>query len=295
MKKSSEFFIGLFSCILLVVLYWGINFLKGENLFSNKRFYYALYENIDGLTISRPVTVNGFKVGQVSNISFQPGVKANLIVEFAIEESISFSNLSILEIYDADIMGTKSVQLKIIEDGEVAISGDTLIGAIASGLTSEVSEQFGSVKVGLDQLIISFDKVLNEINSLSSTANRILLNNEHAMKESVNNVLSISNVVENQAERINDILVNLSNVSDSISNINFIEISDNIDNLSNQFESLLMNMQSNESTIGKILTNDSLYSQLSNTLINMDSLLVDLRNNPKKYVNFSVFGGDNKQ
>jgi len=294
-KKSSEFFIGLFSCILLVVLYWGINFLKGENLFSNKRFYYALYENIDGLTISRPVTVNGFKVGQVSNISFQPGVKANLIVEFAIEESISFSNLSILEIYDADIMGTKSVQLKIIEDGEVAISGDTLIGAIASGLTSEVSEQFGSVKVGLDQLIISFDKVLNEINSLSSTANRILLNNEHAMKESVNNVLSISNVVENQAERINDILVNLSNVSDSISNINFIEISDNIDNLSNQFESLLMNMQSNESTIGKILTNDSLYSQLSNTLINMDSLLVDLRNNPKKYVNFSVFGGDNKQ
>ncbi|MDC0189526.1 MlaD family protein, partial [Flavobacteriales bacterium] len=102
MKKSSEFFIGLFSCILLVVLYWGVNFLKGENLFSNKRFYYALYENIDGLTISRPVTVNGFKVGQVSNISFQPGIKAYLIVEFAIEESISFSNSSVLEIYDAD-------------------------------------------------------------------------------------------------------------------------------------------------------------------------------------------------
>ena len=74
MKKSSEFLIGLFTCILLVVLYWGINFLKGENLFSNKRFYYALYENIDGLTISWPVTVNGFKVGQVSNISFQPGL-----------------------------------------------------------------------------------------------------------------------------------------------------------------------------------------------------------------------------
>ena len=294
MKKSSEFFIGLFSCILIVVLYWGINFLKGENLFSNKRFYYALYENIDGLTISRPVTVNGFKVGQVSNISFQPGLRANLIVEFAIEESISFSNLSIFEIYDADIMGTKSVQLKIIEDGEVAISGDTLIGTIASGLTSEVSEQFGSVKVGLDQLIISFDKVLNEINSLSSTANRILLNNENAMKKSVNNVLSISNVVENQAESINDILVNLSNVSDSISNINFIEISNNIDNISHQLESLLMKMQSNESTIGKILTNDSLFNQFSNTLINMDSLLIDLRNNPKKYVNFSVFGGDNK-
>ncbi len=292
MKKSSEFLIGLFTCILLVVLYWGINFLKGENLFSNKRFYYALYENIDGLTISRPVTVNGFKVGQVSNISFQPGPEAHLIVEFSIEENISFSNSSILEIYDADIMGTKSVQLKIIEDGVLALSGDTLIGTIASGLTSEVSEQFGSVKVGLDQLIISFDKVLNEVNSLSSTANRILLNNENNMKKSMNNVLSISNVVENQSKNIDNILNNISNISDSINQINFIETSNNIASISYQLNSLLFDIQSTNSSLGKLITEDSIYNQLSHTLINLDSLLIDLKSNPKKYVNFSVFGGD---
>tara|TARA_Y100000589_G_scaffold212859_1_gene200671 strand:+ start:3177 stop:4010 length:834 start_codon:yes stop_codon:yes gene_type:complete len=277
---------------LLVVLYWGINFLKGENLFSNKRFYYALYENIDGLTISRPVTVNGFKVGQVSNISFQPGPEAHLIVEFSIEENISFSNSSILEIYDADIMGTKSVQLKIIEDGVLALSGDTLIGTIASGLTSEVSEQFGSVKVGLDQLIISFDKVLNEVNSLSSTANRILLNNENNMKKSMNNVLSISNVVENQSKNIDNILNNISNISDSINQINFIETSNNIASISYQLNSLLFDIQSTNSSLGKLITEDSIYNQLSHTLINLDSLLIDLKSNPKKYVNFSVFGGD---
>ncbi|MBJ04756.1 MAG: hypothetical protein CMP65_02490 [Flavobacteriales bacterium] len=292
LKKSSEFLIGLFTCILLVVLYWGINFLKGENLFSNKRFYYALYENIDGLTISRPVTVNGFKVGQVSNISFQPGPEAHLIVEFSIEENISFSNSSILEIYDADIMGTKSVQLKIIEDGVLALSGDTLIGTIASGLTSEVSEQFGSVKVGLDQLIISFDKVLNEVNSLSSTANRILLNNENNMKKSMNNVLSISNVVENQSKNIDNILNNISNISDSINQINFIETSNNIASISYQLNSLLFDIQSTNSSLGKLITEDSIYNQLSHTLINLDSLLIDLKSNPKKYVNFSVFGGD---
>ena len=106
MKKSNELLIGLFVCTSLAVLYWGINFLKGENIFSNKTFFYAVYENVDGLTISRPVTVNGFRVGQVSNITFHSHKNANLIVEVAIEEDITFSTNSILEIYDSDLMGS---------------------------------------------------------------------------------------------------------------------------------------------------------------------------------------------
>ena len=85
MHKSTELLIGLFTFILLSVLYWGVNFLKGENLFSNKRYFYAIYENVNGLTISRPVTVNGFRVGQVSNISFYSEETGHLIVEVAIE------------------------------------------------------------------------------------------------------------------------------------------------------------------------------------------------------------------
>ena len=75
MNKSRELLIGIFACVMLAILYWGINFLKGENLFSNKRYFYAVYENVDGLTISRPVTVNGFRVGQVSNINFSKNKK----------------------------------------------------------------------------------------------------------------------------------------------------------------------------------------------------------------------------
>ena len=163
MNKSKEFLIGFFTLTLLVVLYWGINFLKGENVFSDKRFFYAIYDNVNGLTISRPVTINGFKVGQVSNIHLNPGEKGNLIVEIAIEENITFSKNSIFEIYDYDIMGAKAVQLQMTDGSTIAMSGDTLKGSIANGLTSEVSEQFGSVKVGLDQVIISFNKVLKEV------------------------------------------------------------------------------------------------------------------------------------
>ena len=88
MKKSNELLIGLFTCILLAILYWGINFLKGENIFSNKRFFYSVFENVDGLTISRPVTMNGFRVGQVSNIAFNSTYNGNLIVQVSIEEDI---------------------------------------------------------------------------------------------------------------------------------------------------------------------------------------------------------------
>ena len=294
MKKSNELLIGIFVCVLLAVLYWGVNFLKGENLFSDKRFFYAVYDNINGLTTSRPVTVNGFRIGQVSNISFDSDNSANLIVQVAIEEDIIFTTNSILEIYDSDIMGTKSVQLKIGNNSETAISGDTLIGSIASGLTSEVSEQFGSVKVGVDQLIISFNKVLQEVKKLSSTANRILLENEVRMANSIENIESISEVIEVNTYNINNMLSNLSTITDSISNVNFIGLSDKMMEISTHLELLLINIDKGEGSLGKLVASDSIYNDVSNTIKHLDALLIDIRENPKKYINISVFGGNKK-
>ena len=294
MKKSNELLIGIFVCVLLAVLYWGVNFLKGENLFSDKRFFYAVYDNINGLTTSRPVTVNGFRIGQVSNISFDSDNSANLIVQVAIEEDIIFTTNSILEIYDSDIMGTKSVQLKIGNNSETAISGDTLIGSIASGLTSEVSEQFGSVKVGVDQLIISFNKVLQEVKKLSSTANRILLENEVRMANSIENIESISEVIEVNTYNINNMLSNLSTITDSISNVNFIGLSDKMMEISTHLELLLINIDKGEGSLGKLVASDSIYNDVSNTIKHLDTLLIDIRENPKKYINISVFGGNKK-
>ncbi len=293
MKRSNELLIGLFTCVLLAVLYWGVNFLKGENLFSNKQFFYAVYDNVNGLTISRPVTINGFKVGQVSNIDFN-SENADLIVQVAIEEDIPFSTNSILEIYDSDIMGSKSLQLKVRSGNKMANSGDTLIGSIATGLTSEVSEQFGSVKVGLDQLIISFDKVLKEIEILSGTANRLLLDNEYKLSTSMNNIEAVSSVIETHTRSIDKILINLSEITDSLSSIKYMSISDNILHVSQQLESILSSVQTTDGTIGKIIYQDSIYNDLRSVISSMDHLLIDVQNNPKKYINISIWGNDKK-
>ncbi len=293
MKKSNELLIGIFTCVLLVVLYWGVNFLKGENLFSNKKFFYAVYENVDGLTISRPVTINGFKVGQVANIDFNSN-NADLIVEVAIEEDIPFSTNSILEIYDSDIMGSKSLELKFKSGNQMAKSGDTLVGSIASGLTSEVTEQFGSVKIGLDQLIISFDNVLKEIEILSSTANRLLTNNENQLLASVNNIESVSSVIESHTKSIDKIILNFSQITDSLSQIEYVSISNNMLKISKQLESILENVNNAEGTFGKVLHQDSIYNNLNKVINSMDNLLVDIQNNPKKYINLSIWGNDKK-
>ncbi len=293
MKKSNELLIGLFTCVLLAILYWGVNFLKGENLFSNKQFFYAVYDNVNGLTISRPVTINGFKVGQVSNIEFN-SENADLIVQVAIEEEIPFSTNSILEIYDSDIMGSKSLELKVRPGNKMANSGDTLIGSIATGLTSEVSEQFGSVKVGLDQLIISFDQVLKEIEILSSTANRLLLANENQLSTSMNNIESVSNVIESHSKSIDKILLNLSEITDSLSAIQYISISDHMLDVSQQLEFMLASVNNTDGSIGKIIHQDSIYNNLQNVINSMNHLLIDIQNNPKKYINISIWGNDKK-
>ena len=294
MKKSNELLLGLFTCVLLAILYWGINFLKGENIFSNKRFFYSVYENVDGLTISRPVTMNGFRVGQVSDIAFNSTQNGNLIVEVAIEEDIVFSTNSILEIYDSDLMGSKSLELKMLDGKQIAVTGDTLVGSRASGLTSEVTEQFGSMKVGLDELIISFDKVLKEINELSNTANRILLTNEERVAHSLQNIEAISDLIDTHVNTIDDILINVSKFSNEASAIEFKSLSENILSVSEQLDLLLMNMNTEQGSFGKFVYNDSLYNELANTLNSFDELLLDIKKNPKKYVNISLWGGDKK-
>ena len=294
MNKSRELLIGLFACVMLAILYWGISFLKGENVFSNKRYFYAVYENVDGLTISRPVTVNGFRVGQVSNINFSKNKKSNLIVEVAIEEDILFSRQSILEIYDSDIMGSKSLELKVNYGDDFAVAGDTLLSSIATGLTSEVTEQFGSVKVGLDQLIRSFDNVLKEVKSLSVTMNRILLENEVKFSNSIYHIESISSAVDNQTESINNTISNLSSFTEELSTLDIIQLSDKIHNITNQIQLLMLSIHQGEGSVSKLFTQDSIHDKLLDTIDNLNQLMIDIQNNPKKYINISVFGNDKK-
>ena len=289
MNKSNELLIGCFVFFTLATLYWGVNFLKGENVFSDKRFFYAIYHNVDGLTISRPVTINGFRVGQVSNISFYSIKKANLIVEISIEEDLEFSNNSTLEIYDSDIMGSKALELKVGDSDVFAMTGDTLIGSVATGITGEMTEQFGSVKVSLDALIMSFDDALKEVKDLAVNTNNLIIENESKISNTISAIESVVSISQLQSENINNLLLNIETLSNDLSQVEYIAISDNLLKISTELDTLLMSINHGGGTLSNLLHKDDIHQNLSNAITDLEALLKDIKNNPKKYVNFSVW------
>ncbi|HRS54097.1 MAG TPA: MlaD family protein, partial [Bacteroidales bacterium] len=161
MKKLKEIEIGLITVIAIAVLYWGINYLKGINLFNSKRTFYAIYDQVNGLVTSNVVTVNGYKIGIVENISFIHGdPKGRLLVKFSINnKDIEIPANSVAKIQN-DLLGTASIVILIGNSPEKAKSGDTLKSALATTLQQEVSLQMLPIKTKAENLMLSLDSVL---------------------------------------------------------------------------------------------------------------------------------------
>ena len=146
----------------------------------------------------------------------------------------------------------------------------------------------------MDQLIISFDHVLKEIKELSNTANRLLSNNEDRLSQSIHSIEAIASTLENQTQNINNTITNISTFSNNLNSIDFVLLSTQMLDISNQLESLLVELNSGNGSVSKFINEDSIYYDLSNTIQSMDNLLIDIKNNPKKYINLSLWGGDKK-
>ena len=163
MRYTKELVIGVTAIATIICFVWGFNFLKGKNVFTTKRDYYAFYEHVHGLQVGQPVTINGFKIGQVTEINFSGSTLGALLVGFHISEPIDFSKDTKVEIYDMDIMGAKGLQLKPGVLKMFASPGDTLIGDIQISLTEQVTKQFVPIKDGTERLMTVLDLSLIHI------------------------------------------------------------------------------------------------------------------------------------
>ena len=143
-------------------------------------------------------------------------------------------------------------------------------------------------------LIRSFDNVLKEVKGLSVTMNRILLENEVKFSNSIYHIESISSAVDNQTESINNTISNLSSFTEELSTLDIIQLSDKIHNITNQIQLLMLSIHQGEGSVSKLFTQDSIHDKLLDTIDNLNQLMIDIQNNPKKYINISVFGNDKK-
>ena len=312
-KISKYTKLGFLILACMFILIWGINYLKGIDIFRRNTNYFVVYEKIDGLLKSSAVNINGYQVGQVTEISFLNDYSGRILVSLSLQGDFKIAKGSIAKIVSSDIMGTKSIKLEIVHSGEYYNPNDTIPGATESDLKEQVSMQVLPLKKKAEELIASFDSALTVVtyvfnkrtrenltqsfeninrtvaNIESSSAELKKIMGEGKINSIVNNIDSISSTIRMNSGQITNILKNMSDLSDSLSKLNvspvFAEISESIAGLN----TIIQKLNTTESTAGMLINDPVLYQNLNNLAGSLDLLLKDVRINPKRYVHFSAF------
>ncbi|MBQ8169879.1 MAG: MCE family protein [Bacteroidales bacterium] len=303
MKYSKEFKIGLFAVVVLVVSYFLINYLRGEDIFDNEIEVCSSYGNVEGLVASAPVYIKGYKAGKVTEVAYDSetgdfNVTCSVSKEFRIPED------SKMTIYSVDIMGGKGVRIDLgcsevsAEDGSYL--SPSFEAGLMDGLASGVAPLLAKVTSTLDSLSVT----VSGVNSVLSQENRSNIAGTLAHLESlmanvenisssvggksdelaafIDNLSSVSSKLEGVAERADTVMAGVSSVVGSLSE-------SDIDGIISSFNLLLQNINDPEGTVGKLLVDKSVYDSVDGLLNDIDSLVRKIEENPKKYIRISVF------
>lgn len=295
MKKlfSKEFKIGLITIICALILFFGIDYLKGINIFKPDNYFYAKYKNVTGLAVSSPVFIDGFKVGLVRSIEYDYNDPGNVVVEMSLDKKLKVPAGS-KALLKADLLGTATIDLQLNKYvGANHSIGDTLIGSNDSGLMGTVTEK---MLPQLETMLPKIDSILTGLNDIVANAK---------LKETFLQVNSMTAELEASSRSLNKMMktdvpvivgnlktitANFSEVSQEVKAINFAELINSVNATLANVHQLTEKMNSKDNTLGLLLNSDGVYQNLNNTLRHADSLMIDLKANPKRYVHFSVFG-----
>lgn len=293
----------VFSSILL--FFWGYNFLKGKNLFDNSTKLYVIYNNVAGLENSAPVTLNGFKIGKVSTIEIQPDGK--LLVELQINNEFPIAKSSIAEIYDSGLVGGREVAIKPnFEDKNYIVSGDYLKGTSKLGLTDALAEQMIPLKDKVEKLLDNTNVLFANVNDvLNEKAKSDLKNSLSELNKTMIQFNGVSKnlnaLLENNKTKLDVTFTNLDKmstnfvaISDSLNKANLGQTIKNLEETLANIDKLMADMEQGKGTMGKLMKDETMYNNFSKASSELELLLQDLRLNPTRYINVSVFGKKNK-
>lgn len=300
MKKifTREVKIALAFIITIVCIVVGINYLKGINVFEPGNRYYAKFDRLDGLVVSNNVMVRGYKVGQVSEITYDLSLEHPFTVTVLVDEAVKMPAGTQLVLRDDGLLGGKILDIVCGDDPTTFYaSGDTIETRIDGGLMASVQELVPK----LDGTIARVDSVLESVNNIAKSQE---LKNSLKSIESITADLRVSSaklkyVMNNQVPQIvsdvNTITGDLRKVSGDLKQIEFAELFARIDHTVNNLQIFSDKLNSNEGTIGKLMNDNALYNNINTTVNSVNDLVVDLKANPKRYVHFSLFGAREKK
>ena len=307
MKKiSNEVKVGAVALVTILAFIWLYNYLKGKDLFSSTSHYWVVYNKVGGLTETNPVEVNGYRVGVVQSIKFHDPVSGKLLVELSVDKEFKLPVNTVAEITTATLIAGMKIQLVWGNGPGFYEHGDTIPGRLAESVLTRAENTLAPVKEKVEHLIVILDSVASSINdimdvrfrnnlkssmaSLSNTAKGI---EESNLKATLENINGFTKMLSENSGKISATFTNLESVSDTIKAADLYGSVASLKSALEKTTALLEKINSGKGTAGQLITNDSLYYNLTGSLNSLNLLLQDLKANPKRYVHFSLFGKKN--
>jgi phospholipid/cholesterol/gamma-HCH transport system substrate-binding protein len=318
-EKDKAIKIGLILIITFGIFFWGFNFLKGKNIFTKTNTYYAYYERVEGLQPNASVILRGHKVGQITKIYFSDTKYEALTVEMSIFKSVEIPEHTIARIISADILGSKSVELILpyIDDYTNLIiipNKGVLQGDVEGSLQDQVRLQMAPLQkqaevllertsVAIDQikyvlnestgehLMASFEKIQDAVDAIhrsSVTIDTILSKGNKNIQKVLSHVENITKTFSDRSDEIQVIIESVAAITDSVSRANITHTLLMTDSVMTELSILLERVNAGDGTLGALLHDKDLYNNLEASSKNLDKLLLDVKENPKRYVSFPL-------
>lgn len=295
MKKN--FIIGLCAIAAVAVLFFGIDFLKGINIFKPSNYYQASYTNVAGLQVSAPVTVNGFKVGQVSEINYQYNNPGHILVEMSLDKNLKVPRGSKASIA-VDLLGTASVALILAPGTDFIPVGGTMEGITPATLVDNISQD---LMPSVTAIVPKVDTLLTNVNALvanpalAASISRLdaitaqLSSTLAALDKSVKALPGVMTNIQAITQNIDTVSANLASITHDIKQGEIDSTLTNLNRVSTDLAALTSSLNTSESTLGQLVKDPALYDNLARASMSLDSLLVDIKKNPKRYISIKVF------
>ena len=309
MKISNEVKVGTVALATIIAFIWLYSFLKGKDVFQAEAKYYAIYDKVGGLTTSNPVEVNGFKVGIVQSVKFLDATSGKLLVTFTVSKNIKLPVNTVAEIIPISPLGGMKAQFVYGNGPGFYNIGDTIEGRVVPTIFDLIDENILPLTDKISSLIVTLDSVtmgLNEImddnfktnitetiynlNKTSGSLERIISAEEAELMNTMENFNKFSRMLAENSDKLGATFSNFAEITDTLvaadiyGTLTYLKAS--LENASTTLD----NLNSGKGSAGKLMTDDLLYINLSNSLESLNALLEDMKANPKKYVHFSIFG-----
>lgn len=303
MKISREVKTAVLVISGIVLFIYLFNYLKGENILDSSRTYYAIYDNVEGLAPSTPVTINGMNVGKVKAIDFKGDGSGKLKVTLMVDSDFQFSKNSKAQLYDLGLIGGKAVAIiPAFDNAENAESGSFLESSVKAGLTELVNQRLTPLQEKIEGVMVQADSLLANVNDVlddqtKSNLKESISELNATIKSFKTTSVSLNRLIDSNQETLSATLSNFENtsenfsrISDSLVNANLSATIADLQSTVQNFDLMMANINNGQGSIGKLLKDEGLYNNLEGASKQLEQLLQDMKLNPKRYVHFSLFG-----